>query len=111
MLHKLFHVNSAFGIDLEKLRNELTAFGRDPFGNDVSTGFDFPVQIGNVVVVEGQITAQQSVKQHTFVDRVEVLNTSQIELGETKSFRSLAYLTSAYPWTTNRPRRPDTPDH
>ena len=91
MLHKLFHVNSAFGIDLEKLRNELTAFGRDPFGNDVSTSFDFPVQIGNVVVVEGQITAQQSVKQHTFVDRVEVLNSSQIELGETKSARSLAY--------------------
>ena len=69
VLHELFYGDSSFWIDLKKLRYEFCAFRRDPLGHRVTTRFDLPVQIGDVVVVEGQITAQQRVQQHAYNDR------------------------------------------
>ena len=53
MLHELLDSDSSLGIDLEELGDELTALGGYEFRHDVATGLDLPVQIRDVVVVEG----------------------------------------------------------
>ena len=62
MLHELFDGDSPLGIDLEELGDELTALGGDKLGHDVPTGLDLPVQIRDVVVIKGQVAAQEGVE-------------------------------------------------
>ena len=62
MLHELLDGDSSLGIDLEELGDELAAFCGDELGYDVATGLDLPVQIRDVVVVEGQVAAQEGVE-------------------------------------------------
>ena len=66
MFHELLYRDPTLGIHLKQLRYELSAFRRDELGNDVAPGFDLAVQIRDVVVVEGEVAAQQRVQQHAY---------------------------------------------
>ena len=67
---ELLHGDAALGVHLEQVVEQLGALGREPRGHVVLARLDLLVEQVDVVVVEGQVAAEQRVQQHAHAPQV-----------------------------------------